>query len=420
MAKRDKRAGKRWSYTAGRYPHSVRVYERSRGGPLYAAANEPDPRGGPGRERKRSLGHRDRERAIEYADEQAAKLRRGISNLTREKPSARRILKLYRAHRSPDKGKAKQEEDRRQAEAWETFLGSNFDLSRLSRREWDEFIRRRRSGEIDGRGKLVADPGNRRAVRDRTVEKDLIFLRAVCRWACDWRDDAGRLLLESDPTRGYKMPRERNPRRLVANHDRVDAIRQHYRTPTMRIEWNARREYVESFLPEILEIVVGTGRRISAVCSLRSEDLELEAAPDTPWGAIVWPEDTDKQGKRWRCPISPEVRAALEAALTKRQRIGPGPLFPGPRNRREPICYYVASKWLRESERLAKLEPQDGTLWHGYRRLWASARKDLPDVDVAQAGGWSSLVALKTAYQKPDDETMLRVVTHRTELREVR
>jgi hypothetical protein len=27
----------------------------------------------------------------------------------------------------------------------------------------------------------------------------------------------------------------------------------------------------------------------------------------------------------------------------------------------------------------------------------ASARKDMPDVDVAQAGGWSSLEALKSA-----------------------
>jgi hypothetical protein len=59
--------------------------------------------------------------------------------------------------------------------------------------------------------------------------------------------------------------------------------------------------------------------------------------------------------------------------------------------------------------------------WRGaYRRLWASARKDLPDVDVAQAGDWSSLEALKQAYQRPDDATMLRVVTHETELREVR
>ncbi len=62
----------------------------------------------------------------------------------------------------------------------------------------------------------------------------------------------------------------------------------------------------------------------------------------------------------------------------------------------------------------------DGSLWHAYRRLWASARKDLPDVDVAQAGGWASLEALKRAYQQPDDATMLRVVMHRVELREVK
>jgi integrase len=46
------------------------------------------------------------------------------------------------------------------------------------------------------------------------------------------------------------------------------------------------------------EIVVGTGRRISAVCSLRMEDLELDPTERTPWGAIVWPEDTDKMAKR--------------------------------------------------------------------------------------------------------------------------
>ncbi len=58
-------------------------------------------------------------------------------------------------------------------------------------------------------------------------------------------------------------------------------------------------------------------------------------------------------------------------------------------------------------------------MFHAYRRLWASARKDLPDVDVAQAGGWSSLQALKSAYQQPDERTMLKVVTHDAELREV-
>lgn len=54
--------------------------------------------------------------------------------------------------------------------------------------------------------------------------------------------------------------------------------------------------------------------------------------------------------------------------------------------------------------RSPNLDPQEGTLWHAYRRLWASSRKDLPDVDVAQAGGWSSLEAL---YQ--DEEVTVEI-----------
>jgi len=86
----------------------------------------------------------------------------------------------------------------------------------------------------------------------------------------------------------------------------------------------------------------------------------------------------------------------------------------------KPVAYYDAATWLRSAENKAGLEPQQGSLWHAYRRLWASSRKSLPDVDVAQAGGWDSLEALRKAYQCADDETMLRVVTHETELREVR
>jgi hypothetical protein len=41
-------------------------------------------------------------------------------------------------------------------------------------------------------------------------------------------------------------------------------------------------------------------------------------------------------------------------------------------------------------------------------------------LDVAQAVDWSSLEALKQAYQQPDDATMLKVVTHGVELREVK
>ena len=42
----------------------------------------------------------------------------------------------------------------------------------------------------------------------------------------------------------------------------------------------------------------------------------------------------------------------------------------------------------------------------------------MPDVDVAQAGGWTSIVSLKTSYQQADAETILRVVLGAGELRE--
>ena len=45
---------------------------------------------------------------------------------------------------------------------------------------------------------------------------------------------------------------------------------------------------------------------------------------------------------------------------------------------------------------------------------------DLPDVDVAEPGGWKTLETLKTAYQQADPETMLLVVLEPKKLREVR
>lgn len=44
-------------------------------------------------------------------------------------------------------------------------------------------------------------------------------------------------------------------------------------------------------------------------------------------------------------------------------------------------------------------------------------RKHLPDADVAKAGGWSDLEALRRCYQQADDETLLAVVTGGKELR---
>jgi hypothetical protein len=81
---------------------------------------------------------------------------------------------------------------------------------------------------------------------------------------------------------------------------------------------------------------------------------------------------------------------------------------------------YLPDRWLRKAEKEAGLEPQTGSLWHAFRRKWATERKHLPDVDVAAAREWKGTVSLKRAYQQADPATILDVVLGAGQLREAR
>ena len=62
------------------------------------------------------------------------------------------------------------------------------------------------------------------------------------------------------------------------------------------------------------------------------------------------------------------------------------------------------------AEGRAKLPKLERGRFHPYRRLFATERKHLPDVDVAEAAGWRDLRTMKRSYQQPDPATVLRVV----------
>ncbi|MCZ6714752.1 MAG: tyrosine-type recombinase/integrase [Deltaproteobacteria bacterium] len=175
----------------------------------------------------------------------------------------------------------------------------------------------------------------------------------------------------------------------------------------MEIRWNGKRETQRSYLSELLDVVNGTGRRISAVCALMYQDPRLD---QDAHGAIVWPTQTDKMGRETVVPIAPAVRGALERILRERSGIGAAPLFPSPNDPGQPMTRHLADKWLRQAEKIAGVEPQRGSLRHAYRRKWANERKHLPDIDVAAAGGWKTAQTLRDFYQQADAETMLRVV----------
>jgi hypothetical protein len=75
---------------------------------------------------------------------------------------------------------------------------------------------------------------------------------------------------------------------------------------------------------------------------------------------------------------------------------------------------------LERAEKAAKVDPLDGGQWHPMRRKWAVERKDLPTADVAHAGGWRDFRSLEKSYQRPDEATLLAVVTETKKLRDAK
>ena len=81
------------------------------------------------------------------------------------------------------------------------------------------------------------------------------------------------------------------------------------------------------------------------------------------------------------------------------------------------VCFVLAllglaAYWLKQEFELAGVAKPEGSLWHAFRRRWATTRKHLPLRDVAAAGGWKDLTTLLTCYQQPDEETMRQVVDY--------
>ena len=304
---------KRWSYSAGERPHTVVVEEREVAGTLRVRAWDATRRGGKGGWVRRSLGHRDKEAAKTYALEQAAKLKKGDAELQQGRVTLAQVFVLYEGYRTPRKSLKEQWADARRIELWTRVLGAGKDPHKVFLSEWERFIDRRTSGEINSKGNAVPE-AERAPVRTRSVEADLKWLRWVFNWAAKWRTAQGQYLMRENPARGYSIPTERNPLRPVASTDRYEAIRKVSDRQQMEIRWNGKREAQRSYLSELLDIVNGTGRRISAVCQLRYEDLRLS---EGPYGSIRWPADTDKEGHESCVPINPSVRHALVLAAVQ-------------------------------------------------------------------------------------------------------
>jgi integrase len=263
------------------------------------------------------------------------------------------------------------------------WFGAQCQAAKLTPDRMQAYVRARRAGEVSGR-----------PVRTRSVQCDLVFLKSVLHWATGVFDD-GRPLLERNPLAGFSPPRERDPKRPLVDADTVAALQ-------------AVAGTVSPQLPPLIALMDTTGRRLSSVLGLRWDDLDLER------GRIRWRAELDKTRRASETPLPNAAMGPLLALRRTQAAIGASWLFPHPKRTRagQPVTRHLASYWLTRAFELAGVLKPDGSLWHAFRRRWATTRKHLPLKDVAAAGGWHDLTTLLTCYQQPDEDTLREVVDY--------
>ena len=204
----------RRTYSAGEWGRNrVRVFLDPRTGIMQVEWRDH------GRKLRRSLKHRDWARAKRQADEIAAGLAEpvaaGATEAEPEPLTLDRLFDTYGDEVTPTKSKRSRTHDRAAMTRFLRFFGGHRRAETLSQRDWDRFIRARRAGQAGG---------SRKPVSDRTIESDLRFLLAVLNWAAKSRDEEGRLLLGSNPLRGLKLPKEKNPIRVMLTQAEYEAL----------------------------------------------------------------------------------------------------------------------------------------------------------------------------------------------------
>jgi hypothetical protein len=179
---------KMWRHSAGERGSSFVVCEREPGGMLYEMVWHP----GKKYPVYRSLGHRDRDAAKEYAREQAEKLRLGQKTARAEPLTFHRLVDLYLEYRTPKKDAVKvQGEDRRKAALWKARIESTRLAIDVVLKDWEDFVPLRLTGAIDGRGRHGLAEEARAVSARRRFAHDGVFLRSVYYWGMTWRAQGG-------------------------------------------------------------------------------------------------------------------------------------------------------------------------------------------------------------------------------------
>ncbi len=186
--------------------------------------------------------------------------------------------------------------------------GRPFRMDDFGQNQVETYLAARRSGRIQTNDRREED-----TPRDGTLRNEILCLSTVCNWAVDEKKN-GRRLLERNPVRGLRLPKEKNVRRPVASPDRFEKL----------LAVSGKVDPCGQFRA-MLCVAWHTGRRINAISHLRASDILLgkdrvgaELGKNESWAlqwpnAIRWSAKYDKVGFEDVTPISETLVQELES-----------------------------------------------------------------------------------------------------------
>jgi site-specific recombinase XerD len=130
-----------------------------------------------------------------------------------------------------------------------------------------------------------------RSNQPKTINTKLKLLRSFANWLCQER------ITEEPFTTGVKMQRDDSSPKILAEKDLRDILRHLRRTHRRENSFQARRNVT------LILFMAGTGTRLSEVCSLRWDDIDIE-------GSLIIIK-TSKSRKAQSVPLSDSLRAEL-------------------------------------------------------------------------------------------------------------
>jgi integrase len=390
-----------WSMSLGVRGMKVRIEQRKRGSVFHRVYRLPS-----GRYTYKSLKTIDRRLARELAITFVRELEKG------NRPSPRDPLTLetlWNKYQLEAPGYRQNTEATRKDKAAAARLlmlafGPKKQVDRFTRNDIDRFIAMRETGLgwPDGR--------TTKPIRARTVAGEVKLLKTMINWAMNERLPDGSWLLEADPVRKIKLPREEDPRRPVATYDRFLKLKKAAEELAAAAPQQRGTERWNRWIMALV-LAEATGARIGAIRGLRWSDVDFGS------GEITFRAEFDKRGRDRTIPMPAALAKELRRFRVELKAIGDGWLFPRAESD-APWPREIFAQLYERAERHAKLDHQPGGKFHALRRKWATERKGMAPADVMAVGGWKDFQTYLNSYAKSTEEGRVEVMNQPAKLRD--